>query len=190
MTDKKPTPESPRVIEVNKGDAFYAPPGTVVKHLDDDAQESEEITSGNIQDRSEFEKLFSRLHPATNRTLFERVIDDSRYCSMETEYACRTWILTTSARKKDKQIELAKERMRTAIPYFRGAIADAKKNGVVKLGILAENPDGSGKLEMKFECEDFFSDLALVAEAKPQTKEDDAAVSARKFLSLHGLLKD
>jgi hypothetical protein len=86
-----------------------------------------------------------------------------------------------------KTIEEARESLLNAIPYFRHAIEEARKNGIVKLGILAEKPDGSGKLEMKFECEEFFADIALVIGAPEQTDQDRWSAMGLAFRQKHGL---
>jgi hypothetical protein len=84
---------------------------------------------------------------------------------------------------KDK----AKENLRLAMPYFRKAVADASKNGVVKLCIISTKPDSSEKIEMQFDCSEFFKDLATVINAPEQTNTDDMKASALSFLQRHGL---
>lgn len=86
-----------------------------------------------------------------------------------------------------KSIEEARDSLLVAIPYFRHAIEEAKKKGVVKMGILMENPDGSGKIEMKFECDEFFQDIAILIGAPPQTSQDTANAKALAFKQQHGL---
>lgn len=85
----------------------------------------------------------------------------------------------------------AKERLAVAIPYFRNAVNTAKANtdkgGKVQLGVLSVNADGSGKVEMQFDCEEFFKDIEEVIGAVPQTAEDDMKADALKFLHKHGL---
>lgn len=93
--NKKSVPNS--VIEVREGDAFYAPPGTIVKHVPRAVGKDEIPTSGDVPDRSAFEELFLKIHPGTPRMLFDRVVSDERYTSMEVEYACRIWIMITNA---------------------------------------------------------------------------------------------
>jgi hypothetical protein len=83
MSDQNNTDGAPSVMYVSEGDAFYAPPGTKVTHVP--------------RDRSAFEELFLKIHPGTPRMLFDRVVSDERYTSMEVEYACRVWIMTTNA---------------------------------------------------------------------------------------------
>lgn len=83
--------------------------------------------------------------------------------------------------------EQAAERLRRAIPYFRGAVNDAKSEGMVKMGILSKNPDGSGRILMEFDCEEFFNDIATVIDAPPQTMQDDMTFKAQSFLAKHGL---
>jgi len=84
-----------------------------------------------------------------------------------------------------KEIAEAKERLMTALPYFRKAVADAKKKGRVQLGILATNPDGSGDIEMRFDCDEFFADIETALGAPAQTKDDDMEADALKFLNTH-----
>ena len=86
-----------------------------------------------------------------------------------------------------KTVEQARDDLARALPYFRYAVDVASKNGAVKLGILRENPDGSGKVEMKFECGQFFQDLELVLGAPPQSERDTAKAKALEFLQQHGL---
>ena len=81
-----------------------------------------------------------------------------------------------------KTKEQAIETLRAALPYFRKAVADAKKQGIVQLGVMATNPDGSGQVVMRFDSEDFFEDLALVLDAGPQTDEDNKKAGALAFL--------
>ena len=87
----------------------------------------------------------------------------------------------------EKTVEQARDSLTRALPYFRHAVEEARKKGIVKLGILSENPDGSGKLEMKFDCDEFFEDLALVLGAPPQTEEDSINAKAMAFMQQHGL---
>jgi hypothetical protein len=47
--------------------------------------------------RTEFEAWFATVHPAPVRILFGRLIDDSRYECMETEYAWLAWKARNSA---------------------------------------------------------------------------------------------
>ena len=86
-----------------------------------------------------------------------------------------------------KTKEQAIEKLRDALPYFRKAVADAKKQGNVQLGVMATNPDGSGQVLMRFDSEDFFEDLALVLDLGPQTEEDDRKASALAFLQNHNI---
>lgn len=88
-------------------------------------------------------------------------------------------------------METAKDRLLLAIPYFRNAIASAKAKcdagGKVQLGVLATNADGSGNIEVRFDCEEFFSDIEELISAPEPTEEDNTKVEAFKFLSKHGL---
>lgn len=88
-------------------------------------------------------------------------------------------------------METAKERLLVAIPYFRNAINTAKTNvgegGKVQMGILSVNADGSGQIEMKFDCEDFFKDIEEVLGSPEHTMEKDMEVEAFKFMQTHGL---
>lgn len=87
-----------------------------------------------------------------------------------------------------KTKEQAIEKLRGALPYFRKAVVDAKKQGNVQLGVMATNPDGSGQVLMRFDSEDFFDDLALVLGVGPQTEEDDTKASALAFLQNHNIV--
>jgi hypothetical protein len=90
----------------------------------------------------------------------------------------------------NKTIEQARADLLGALPYFRNAVARAraKEMGQVKLGILCENPDGSGNIEMSFECDAFFDDLASVLGAPPQTDEDNGKAAALRFMQQHGFV--
>lgn len=74
-------------------------------------------------------------------------------------------------------MDTPKERLLVAIPFFRNAIASAQKKldngGKVQLGILATNADGSGNIECRFDCEEFFADIEALVNAPAQTNEDD-----------------
>jgi len=85
----------------------------------------------------------------------------------------------------EKQEAMA--RLLAGMPYFRNAVDTASKNGTVKLAILSEMPDGSGKIECKFECADFFADIATIIDAPAQTKQDDMTAAATRFLQKHGI---
>lgn len=97
MSVQKNVDGASHVVYVREGDAFYAPPGTSVTHVPRDHGGDGIPTSGDLIDRSAFEELFLKIHPGTPRMLFDRVVSDERYTSMEVEYACRVWIMTTNA---------------------------------------------------------------------------------------------
>ena len=86
----------------------------------------------------------------------------------------------------EQKVEAAKN-LSTALPYFRKAVKDAAAEGNVKLGILASQPDGSGRIVVSFDCEDFFKDLEIVLNMPPQTEEQDRQADARAFLQRHGI---
>jgi hypothetical protein len=89
-----------------------------------------------------------------------------------------------------KTVEEAKETLVSALPYFRKAVADARTSdseGTVKMAIVHKYADGTGKVGMTFDCDEFFDDLALVLGAGPQTEEDDLKAEARKFVQKFGL---
>lgn len=81
----------------------------------------------------------------------------------------------------------ARNRVLTALPYLRHAVQEAKAEGLVKLGVLALQEDGSGRIVMQFDSEDFFKDLESALGAPPQTAEDDAKAQALKFTHESGL---
>jgi len=92
------------------------------------------------------------------------------------------------------RVEMSKTRddatrdLLSALPYFRKAVADVRaKGGKVQLGVLSTNADGSGKIEMRFDADEFFDDLALILNAPPQTEKDDMAARALKFFQTHRL---
>ena len=82
---------------------------------------------------------------------------------------------------------LAKINLLGALPYFRHAVSEAKKLGPVQLGIIAVLPDGTKKLEISFDCEEFFKDLAIVLGAGPQTEEETVKADALKFVQIHNI---
>ena len=82
-----------------------------------------------------------------------------------------------------KTIEEAKLQLTAALPLFRTAANKAKANGTAMLGILSVNPDGSGNVMARFECEEFFEDLALILGVGEITEEQKGEVEAFEFLS-------
>lgn len=54
-------------------------------------------------------------------------------------------------------------------------------------GILASQPDGSGRIVVSFDCEDFFKDLEIVLNMPPQTEEQDMQADACAFLQRQGI---
>ena len=86
-----------------------------------------------------------------------------------------------------KTMDQARADLMAALPHFRYAVAEAQKNGQVMLGILCERSDGSRKLEMSFDCAEFFDDLALVLGAAPQSAQDDLQASATQFAHQHNI---
>ncbi len=57
------------------------------------------------------------------------------------------------------------EKIRGFLPHVELAADMARLQGKVKLGIIAEEPDGGGVITCRFECEEFLKDLrALVGE--------------------------
>ena len=88
---------------------------------------------------------------------------------------------------REPTIEEVNVKLLRAIPHFRYAIEEAKKKGAVKLGILSQFADGGGKIEMIFECDEFFNDLAILVGAPPQTTEDNIAASALAFRQKWGI---
>jgi homoaconitase/3-isopropylmalate dehydratase large subunit len=87
----------------------------------------------------------------------------------------------------EKTYEEAKQTLLGALPYLRHGIAEAKKEGVPKIGILATKPDSSGRVVVEFMVEEFISDLEIVLKAPQQTDEDTANAKAVQFLNEHGL---
>jgi hypothetical protein len=71
-----------------------------------------------------------------------------------------------------KTIDKAKADLSIVVPHLRAAAKDAlrraKPGAVVKLAIIAKNPDGSGQVGADFECEEFIADLEAVF---PPTEE-------------------
>lgn len=86
-----------------------------------------------------------------------------------------------------KTIEQIKQDLLIALPHFRYAVDQAKKEGTVKLGILTNRPDGTGRVVTSFECDEFFDDIATLIGAPPQTAKDNLTASAHEFVSKHGL---
>lgn len=84
----------------------------------------------------------------------------------------------------------ALERMKLAVPHFRAAVARAateEPNARPKLGILASQPDGSGRVICSFECDEFFEDLALLVDAPELTDDDILRSKALAFLGRFGI---
>lgn len=81
----------------------------------------------------------------------------------------------------------ARDRLMQALPHFRRAVAKARLQGEVKLGILAVNKDGSGQIMVRFDADDLFDDIATLLGAPPQSAEDDMQADAEQFLQQHGL---
>lgn len=84
-----------------------------------------------------------------------------------------------------KTKEQAAEALRQMIPLFRKAVVEAKAQGIVQVGVMATNPDGSGRVVLRLDSEDFFEDLALVLDVGPPTEED--VKNANTLAFLHGL---
>ena len=75
-----------------------------------------------------------------------------------------------------------------AVPYIRRAINVVKEEGkTVKLGILAVNEDGSGRIEIQFDCDEFFADIAALIDLPDENEDNVAEYAAMKFMSQHGL---
>lgn len=86
--------------------------------------------------------------------------------------------------------EEAIKKMLTALPYMRHAMAEAAKNGSPHIGILSVKPDGSGRVEAKFEAPEFFKDLAVILDAPAQTEEDNLNAGALSILDRFGIRRD
>lgn len=83
-----------------------------------------------------------------------------------------------------------RNKMLTALPHMRFAIEEALKanpTAEIKIGILAKNPDGTGKVVSTFAATEFIEDLATLLEAGPLTDDDRADARAMKFLTDFGL---
>lgn len=87
-----------------------------------------------------------------------------------------------------KTIEEATEALKNALPYLRYAVEQAREDGgIAKLAVASENPDGSGKLIAKFECDEFFEDIATVIGLGPQTEEQTNDAKAVELLQRIGV---
>jgi hypothetical protein len=75
----------------------------------------------------------------------------------------------------------AKNRLRNLLIIMRKEIQDA--NGAVKLGLLVHNPDGSGKIKLKFDADQFSADLETVLDVGPQTTEDNYKAAALRIVA-------
>lgn len=83
-----------------------------------------------------------------------------------------------------------RNKMLQALPHMRFAIEEALKanNGAtIKIGILAVNPDGTGKVACSFAGTEFVEDLATLLGAGPLTDEERMDARAMKFLTEFGL---
>jgi hypothetical protein len=88
---------------------------------------------------------------------------------------------------ESQQVSEAKERLVSAMPYFRNAANKAKMEGEFRLAVVSTNNDGSGRVLMQFAPGDFFEDLALVLGVPAQSAEADLKADALAFLHRHGL---
>lgn len=79
-----------------------------------------------------------------------------------------------------KTVDEAKADLLTVIPYIRHAIALANSKGTARLGILCQFPDGSGKIEARFDAY-FMENVALVIGAPDQTEEDTLNAEAQEI---------
>jgi hypothetical protein len=86
-----------------------------------------------------------------------------------------------------KTVEEARATLQSALKHFRFAVADAAKEGTPLLAVVAEHHDGGGKLVMKFNCGEFFEDLALVIGASDDTDEEKLEANAAAFKSKFNL---
>lgn len=89
-------------------------------------------------------------------------------------------------------MKTAKERLLKAILYFRNAINEAKatvgEGGKVQMGVLSVEADGSGRVGLKFDCEEFFNDIEEILGSPEHTTEKDMEVEAFKFMQKPGLV--
>lgn len=86
-----------------------------------------------------------------------------------------------------KTLEQAKSTLIEALDYMRHSVERAKETGQPHLAIVSKYSDGSGKIIAKFQCEEFFNDLALVLGVGELTEEARLNASAVEFLHVHGI---
>jgi hypothetical protein len=80
-------------------------------------------------------------------------------------------------------IEEARENLLVVIPHLRHAMALAKEEGKPMLGILAVEPNGGGRIVVKFEAEEFVNDLCrLLGVAVENTKEETSEAAATRLV--------
>lgn len=83
--------------------------------------------------------------------------------------------------------EKAKATLVDALDYLRHSVVLAEKTGTPKLAVLSCNPDGSGKVIAKFDCAEFFADLATVLGVGEQTQEGKLKAQAVAFLHTNNI---
>lgn len=86
-----------------------------------------------------------------------------------------------------KSIDEVKEDLRLALPYFMNAVERCSKEGNVKLGIMCEKSDGTVRLEMSFDCREFFQDVFTALNDLSPSVEDLVKADAIAFKQKHNL---
>lgn len=93
-------------------------------------------------------------------------------------------LVENQATADDKKVIV--DKLLLALPYLRCAVAEAKLTGQCRLGILANYPDGSGKVTASFDA-DFIDEIAALIDAPPQTEADNMRARAEQFIVRNGL---
>jgi hypothetical protein len=81
-----------------------------------------------------------------------------------------------------RTLEDAKRDLLIMLPHLRYAVETAALEGTVELGVLSTKPDGSGRLQCRFEAPGFVEDLALLLGAGPMTAEDRQEAAAQSIV--------
>lgn len=83
--------------------------------------------------------------------------------------------------------EMARNRMLQVIHFLRSSMAEAKKNGAPKIGILSVKEDGSGKVIAQLDAPEFVVDLCrILGVPVSNTQKEDADAAAMRILGMLG----
>lgn len=90
-----------------------------------------------------------------------------------------------------KSIDESRKTLIEAMIYFRHSVEKARATGAPQLAILSNYSDGGGKIIARFDCEEFFEDLAQVLGCGEFTERGRATANAVEFIQVNRLtIKD